>query len=120
MSSKYFTVKAGGTYLANDVSLNKEITVDALGLLMVMLAMHPEAPKNRDSLCGRGLGRRRVAEALRCLERVGLRYRFRVSSTTGEWRTITILFDRPHSLEDAQLLARERVAEMNEGRFRSR
>ncbi|MFC5370905.1 hypothetical protein [Arcanobacterium bovis] len=92
---KYFTVKAGGTYLSNHVIKNEDVTVDALGLLVIMLAMHPAAPKTRDTLIGRGMGRRRVADALACLERAGFRHRFRYQDTERRWRSITVLFDAP-------------------------
>lgn len=102
VSDRYFTVKAGGTYLRNAVALDPALSVDAVGLLMVMLAMHPRAPKNRDSLVGRGMGRDRVAKALRCLEAAGLRYRFRASGRKpGTWETLTLLFDEPVSVEQA-------------------
>lgn len=102
VSDRYFTVKAGGTYLRNAVALDPALSVDAVGLLMVMLAMHPCAPKNRDSLVGRGMGRDRVAKALRCLEAAGLRYRFRASGRKpGTWETLTLLFDEPVSVEQA-------------------
>ena len=99
--ARYFTVKAGGQYLANSVIHNQALSFDALGLLLVMLAMHPAQPKTRDTLTGRGLGRRAVAVALHNLEAEGFRYRFKYAGVDGAWRSVCVLFDEPHDFASA-------------------
>lgn len=99
--ARYFTVKAGGQYLANSVIHNQALSFDALGLLLVMLAMHPAQPKTRDTLTGRGLGRRAVAVALHNLEAEGFRYRFKYAGVDGSWRSVCVLFDEPHDFASA-------------------
>ena len=109
MGALYTTTPAGGSWLPNDVAKNPNITTQALGLYMVMLAMHPMQAKTRDTLTGRGMGRRSVADALRNLEDVGLRYRFKYLNKRGQWHTVTVLCTSFMSPWAAFQFAKQRV-----------
>lgn len=101
MAEKYFTVKAGGTYLANRVALDLDVV--PLGLLMRMLAMHPSQPKSARALAdtGVGIGRTQIQNGLAELEAKGFRYRFLAQSAEGRLMTIVLTMEEPCQPEDA-------------------
>ena len=109
--SDFFVVRRSSTALSNKVIHNQDLSFPALGLLMASLALPPNAPAGYRAFLGRGMGEKAVRTALRELETMNHRFRFRIRRE-GQIRELTIVSDAPISKDEARA---EIVAMMSSG-----
>lgn len=109
-STLYFTVRKGATALPNRVALNRELSIQARGVLLVLCARPQGAPMGYRALMGQGMGETALRSALRELEAAGHRWRFRLRRA-GVVRTAVAVFDEPATFEEALASVREHAPE---------
>lgn len=105
MSDKYFVVRRGAVAVQNSTLQDRRLDIPALGLLALMLATPPGAPMGYRAYERRGLGRTSLLTAIAQLEAAGHRWRFAVRRS-GQWRTLTVVFDVPVDEAEARAMAR--------------
>ncbi|MDO5729745.1 MAG: hypothetical protein Q4P71_09010 [Actinomycetaceae bacterium] len=113
MSERYFVVRSGATALRNETVHDQSISIQALGLLTVMLSMPAGAPLGYRAFMGRGMGQQALLKSIRELEAAGYRWRFTKRDDAGRITTVVGVFDCPHS----QLEAEKALAGIQSGRL---
>ena len=110
-SAEFFVVRRSSTALSNAVIHDSNLSFAALGLLMVSLSLPPNAPCGYRAFLGRGMGEKAVRKALKELEELNYRFRFRLRRE-GQLREVTVVADTPITKDEAHT---EVVAMMNAG-----
>ncbi len=99
--AEFFLVRRSSTALSNAVIHNNELSLPALGVLMVCLSLPPNAPAGYRAFLNRGMGEKAVRKALQELEAKNHRFRFRLRRK-GQLREVTIVADTPISPDEAR------------------
>lgn len=110
-NSEFFVVRRSSTALSNAVIHDSNLSFAALGLLMVSLSLPPNAPCGYRAFLGRGMGEKAVRKALKELEELNYRFRFRLRRE-GQLREVTVVADTPITKDEAHA---EVVSMMNAG-----
>lgn len=90
----FFSIRSYPVLLERDVVLDPDLSYEALGVWVAMLAMPKNAERTVSALTGRGFGRDRVTRAVSELERYGLVYRWERRVPEGHG-LLTQAFERP-------------------------
>lgn len=110
-TSEFFVIRRSSTALSNAVIHDSNLSFAALGLLMVSLSLPPNAPCGYRAFLGWGMGEKAVRKALKELEELNYRFRFRLRRE-GQLREVTVVADTPITKDEAHA---EVVAMMNAG-----
>lgn len=97
-STLCFTVRKGAMALLNRVVLNRELSIQARGVLLVLCARPQGASMGYRALMGQGMGETALWSALRELEAAGHRWRFRLRRA-GVVRMAVVVFVEPAAFE---------------------
>lgn len=95
MAGEFFVVRRGATAVPNATVWNKKLSIQALGVLALLLSMPPGAPMGYRALLGRGMGRDLLLRCFRELEESGYRWRFYDRQGSGRLVTVVGVFDVP-------------------------
>ncbi|MGB4636061.1 MAG: hypothetical protein WBH73_08820 [Arcanobacterium sp.] len=111
MAGDFFAVRRGATAVPNSLVHNKELSYQALALLVVVLSMPPGARVGYRDLKGRGMGEKATRMALRELEELNYRFRF-THRREGKLRDLTVVSDVPLTPSEAMSEAQQMMKQI--------